>query len=236
MNSNMTSIEEIVKYQQELLNYQRNQKQIQKETIKLLNSLNNSLTLMSDRLDEFALKTNIKLEDFTSPNSNAILINNNGHMAKLNTNMNNNNANNNSITTLNPNSLIHSTNQNNSSNNKINYLLNNEIIYLTGDILTGASNSSSSTNLINKGGANKNDLFILNDLNTNLINLDQLSSSGQANKIFLINNNNIINNNDLIRPLNKIEVIKIYLIYMHFFKMLNLLTFTKIIYCTTDNV
>jgi hypothetical protein len=216
MNSNMTSIEEIVKYQQELLNYQRNQKQIQKETIKLLNSLNNSLTLMSDRLDEFALKTNVKLDDFTSPNSNAILINNNGHVAKLNTNMNNNNANNNSITTLNPNSLIHSTNQSNSSNNKINYLLNNEIIYLTGDILTGASNSSSSTNLINKGGANKNDLFILNDLNTNLINLDQLSSSGQANKIFLINNNNIINNNDLIRPLNKIEVITIYLSYMHF--------------------
>jgi len=59
---NMTSIEEIVKYQQELLNHQRNQKLIQKETIKLLNALNKNITFMSDRLDEFALKTNIKLE------------------------------------------------------------------------------------------------------------------------------------------------------------------------------
>jgi len=58
----MTSIEEIVKYQQELLNHQRNQKLIQKETIKLLNALNKNITFMSDRLDEFALKTNIKLE------------------------------------------------------------------------------------------------------------------------------------------------------------------------------
>ena len=58
----MTGIEEIVKYQQELLNHQRNQKQIQKETLKLLNSLNKNIMLMSDRLDEFASKTNIKLE------------------------------------------------------------------------------------------------------------------------------------------------------------------------------
>lgn len=58
----MTGIEEIVKYQQELLNHQRNQKLIQKETIKLLNALNKNITFMSDRLDEFALRTNIKLE------------------------------------------------------------------------------------------------------------------------------------------------------------------------------
>jgi len=58
----LTSIEEIVKYQQELLNHQRNQKLIQQETIKLLNSLNKNITFMSDRLDEFANKTNIKLE------------------------------------------------------------------------------------------------------------------------------------------------------------------------------
>jgi hypothetical protein len=58
----MTGIEEIVKYQKELLNHQRNQKLIQKETIKLLNALNKNITFMSDRLDEFAQRTNIKLE------------------------------------------------------------------------------------------------------------------------------------------------------------------------------
>ena len=58
----VTSIEEIVKYQQELLNHQRNQKHIQHETIKLLNALNKNISFMSDRLDEFANKTNIKLE------------------------------------------------------------------------------------------------------------------------------------------------------------------------------
>jgi hypothetical protein len=60
---NITSIEEIVKHQQELLNYQRNQKQIQTETLKLLNVLNKNIMFMSDRLDEFASKTNIKLEN-----------------------------------------------------------------------------------------------------------------------------------------------------------------------------
>lgn len=64
---NMTGIEEIVKYQQELLNHQRNQKLIQKETIKLLNALNKNITFMSDRLDEFALKTNIKLDNNLCP-------------------------------------------------------------------------------------------------------------------------------------------------------------------------
>ena len=144
MTSNMTSIEEIVKYQQELLNYQRNQKQIQKETIKLLNSLNNSLTLMSDRLDEFAIKTNMKLDDFNSTptNSNAILINNASSSASgmLNSNksINNNNQ------------MINASGGNNT--NKINYLLNNnEIIYLTGDVLTTTSNSG--TNLMNTSGS-----------------------------------------------------------------------------------
>ena len=68
----MTSIEEIVKYQQELLNHQKNQKQIQKETIKLLNALNKNITFMSNRLDEFALRTNIKLEE----DSNDVFFNN----------------------------------------------------------------------------------------------------------------------------------------------------------------
>lgn len=63
---NMTGIEEIVKYQQELLNHQRSQKLIQKETLKLLSSLNKNITFMSDRLDEFALKTNIKLETLSA--------------------------------------------------------------------------------------------------------------------------------------------------------------------------
>lgn len=60
----MTTIEEIVKYQQELLNHQRNQKQHQRETIQLLNSLNKSITFMLDRLDEFAKRTHTKLEDY----------------------------------------------------------------------------------------------------------------------------------------------------------------------------
>jgi len=59
---NMTGIEEIVKYQQELLNHQRNQKLIQKETIKLLNALNKNITFMSNRLDDFAQRANIKIE------------------------------------------------------------------------------------------------------------------------------------------------------------------------------
>jgi hypothetical protein len=67
----MTGIEEIVKYQQELLNHQRNQKLIQKETIKLLNALNKNITFMSDRLDEFALRTNIKLEANICPTNTA---------------------------------------------------------------------------------------------------------------------------------------------------------------------
>jgi hypothetical protein len=60
----MTTIEEIVKFQQELLNHQRNQKQHQRETIQLLSSLNKSITFMLDRLDEFAKRTNTKLEDY----------------------------------------------------------------------------------------------------------------------------------------------------------------------------
>jgi hypothetical protein len=63
--NNMTSIEEIVKYQQALLSDQQNQKHLQKETIKLLNEINKNLTFMSDRLDEFAFKTNVNLEDAT---------------------------------------------------------------------------------------------------------------------------------------------------------------------------
>ena len=70
----VTSIEEIVKYQQELLNHQRNQKLIQQETIKLLNALNKNVSFMSDRLDEFAMKTNIKLEDCN--NHDVIPVNN----------------------------------------------------------------------------------------------------------------------------------------------------------------
>jgi hypothetical protein len=64
--NNMTSIEEIFKYQQELLTQQEDQKTLQKETFKLLDQLNKNLTFMSDRLDEFASKLNIKLDDTTT--------------------------------------------------------------------------------------------------------------------------------------------------------------------------
>lgn len=199
----MTSIEEIVKYQQELLNFQRSQKQIQRETIKLLNSLNSSLSLMSDRLDEFAIKTNMKLEDFnlTPTNSNTVLINNSGGMV-------NNSASKNDVLILNDlNSLNPSlinldqlTTGNSSSHNKI-FLINNS---------GGLINNSAPVPV----GHNKNDVFILNDLNSlnPSLNIDQLtnvnSNSHSANKIFLINNNATITTtgNELIRPLIKLDV------------------------------
>lgn len=199
----MTSIEEIVKYQQELLNFQRSQKQIQRETIKLLNSLNSSLSLMSDRLDEFAIKTNMKLEDFnlTPTNSNTVLINNSGGMV-------NNSASKNDVLILNDlNSLNPSlinldqlTTGNSTSHNKI-FLINNS---------GGVINNSAPVPV---GHNNKNDVFILNDLNSlnPSLNIDQLSNinsnSHSANKIFLINNNATITTtgNELIRPLIKLD-------------------------------
>lgn len=209
MTSNMTSIEEIVKYQQELLNYQRNQKQIQRETIKLLNSLNSSLSLMSDRLDEFAIKTNMKLDDFnlTPTNSNTVLINSSGAMVNSS---NGSGAGSkaatgngdvlilNDLNSLNP-SLINLdqlTNPSSHATNKI-FLINNSA---TGTALpvSAAPNTKA------------NDVFILNDLNglNPSLSLDQLTGANPANKIFLINNNGTITTtaNDLIRPLIKLDV------------------------------
>ena len=82
--NNMTSIDEIVKYQQELLSHQENQKNLQKETIKLLNELNKNLNFMSERLDEFAFKTNIKFDESLT------------HSQHLNSTTTNSNSNNNS--------------------------------------------------------------------------------------------------------------------------------------------
>jgi hypothetical protein len=61
--TSQTSLEEIAKYQRELHEYQLKQKAIHKETNQLLASLNKNIMVMSNRLDEFALKTNIKLDD-----------------------------------------------------------------------------------------------------------------------------------------------------------------------------
>lgn len=114
----MNSIEEIVRYQQELLNHQRNQKQIQRETIQLLNALNKTLSLMSDRLDEFEMKTNIKLEN-----------NNNNYSSNIQNNTSNNfNYNGSSSNGLNNlvflnNDLISTGSY--SLNSKVTYLLNN---------------------------------------------------------------------------------------------------------------
>ena len=58
----MTTIDDIVKHQQELLDHQRAQKEIQKETIKLLNELNKNLTFMTTRLDDFSTRTNIQFD------------------------------------------------------------------------------------------------------------------------------------------------------------------------------
>lgn len=231
----MTSIEEIVKYQQELLNYQRNQKQIQRETIKLLNSLNSSLSLMSDRLDEFAIKTNMKLDDFnlTPTNSNTVLINNSiGGGGMINnvatavpittttTSSNNNNGNNkndvlilNDLNSLNP-SLINLDQLGNTSShaNKI-YLINSG----TGGVIQNSAPALPIATTHHHHHNNKNDVFILNDLNslTPSLTLDQLgttTTSHPTNKIYLINNQgtitttNALGGNDIIRPLIKLDV------------------------------
>ena len=73
----MTSVDEIVKLQQELLSHQSNQKQLQRETIKLLSALNKNLNFMSDRLDEFAIRTNIKLNDLQANNTGNITVSGN---------------------------------------------------------------------------------------------------------------------------------------------------------------
>ena len=166
---------------------------------------------MSDRLDEFAIKTNMKLEDFnlTPTNSNTVLINNGNNNNNMINNSNNNSNKNdvlilNDLNSLNP-SLINldqltSTNQSANHSNKI-YFINN-----SGGVNAPMPIGHHSHN-------NKNDVFILNDLNTlnPSISLDQLTqgnSSSHANKIFLINNNATITaTNDLIRPLIKLDVI-----------------------------
>lgn len=227
----MTSIEEIVKYQQELLNYQRNQKQIQRETIKLLNSLNSSLSLMSDRLDEFAIKTNMKLDDFnlTPTNSNTVLINNGlGGGGMIN-----------NVATAVP--ITTSNNNNGNNNNKNDVLILNDLNSLNPSLInldqlgnTTSSHHANKIYLINSGTGgviqnsapalpighhhhhnNKNDVFILNDLNslTPSLTLDQLgtTTTSHSNKIYLINNQgtitttNALGGNDIIRPLIKLD-------------------------------
>lgn len=72
MINQMTTIDDIVKHQQELLDHQRAQKEIQKETIKLLNELNKNLTFMTTRLDDFSTRTNIQFDDNKATNKTTI--------------------------------------------------------------------------------------------------------------------------------------------------------------------
>ena len=107
--NNMTSIEEIVKYQQELLTQQEDQKNLQKETFKLLNELNKNLTFMAERLDEFAFKINIKLDDSGTSGQqqqqNMIVPNSNVFVTNMNSAPSSSSSSNSSVSILNTNGV-----------------------------------------------------------------------------------------------------------------------------------
>ncbi|CAF1091672.1 unnamed protein product, partial [Brachionus calyciflorus] len=165
MSSSVTSLDEIVKYQQELLNHQRNQKIIQKETIKILNALNKSLALMSDRLDEFAVKTNVKLDDGTQCLNQTLtpqIINSNQQ-------------------TL-PNDIIYLTAEH--LNNSINTICSNVNTTLSTLNSTQINNNPLFSSFKNSP-QNLNDIkdiFILSDFNTNVLD-SSLSSSTSSHII-----------------------------------------------------
>lgn len=159
MSSNdVTSLDEIVKYQQELLSHQRNQTLIQKETIKILNALNKSLALMSDRLDEFAVKTNVKLDDGSQCINSAIpsqIVSSHHSMS---------------------NDVIYLTAEN--LNNSINSICNNvnttlstlNSTQLNNPLLSSIKNSPQNFNDIK-------DIFILGDFNSNILDSSLSSAS-----------------------------------------------------------
>lgn len=173
--TNVASIEEIVKYQQELLNHQRNQKLIQKETIKLLNALNKSLSLMSDRLDEFANKTNIKLDDGTQNNAQTILTNNPQSITlalpATSTNLSNDVI------------FLTAEHLNNSINSICNTVNTTLTTLNTKNTFTNNTNSSNTftpaglaTNHTNQSTNDIKELFILNDFSTSLLDTSTNSS------------------------------------------------------------
>ncbi|RNA28619.1 hypothetical protein BpHYR1_008628 [Brachionus plicatilis] len=157
-SSDATSLDEIVKYQQELLGHQRNQTLIQKETIKILNALNKSLALMSDRLDEFAVKTNVKLDD----GSHCINSTPPSQIPSVNHCM--------------PNDVIYLTAEN--LNSSINSICNNvnttlstlNSTQLNNPLLSSIKNSPQNLNDIK-------DIFILGDFNSNILDSSFSSAS-----------------------------------------------------------
>lgn len=164
--NNMTSIEEIVKYQQELLSDQQNQKHLQKETIKLLNEINKNLTFMSDRLDEFAFKTNVNLEDTTT------VTNQNGHTLNSAGSASNSNSNNQLFFT-----------NNNNLNDSINVIDISNLISnpTTNSVVATTPNKSSLLSSLTKIEASSPVLTPLNTITTNTLNT--------ANRNFQFTNN-----------------------------------------------
>ena len=166
----LAATEDILKYQQELMSFQRNQKEVQKETIKLLNTLNKTLSLMLDRLDEFALKTNIKLDESNNSGSN-------------NSGMTNGSTTNNST----PETIYITTDSITNSISNICNTVNNTLSTLS----SNNTNSNNSTSHL----LNKNELIFINDLASTSF----LDTNHPNNALFLNNNHLNINGSNLIK-------------------------------------
>ena len=217
--SSMTSIEEIVKYQQELLNHQRNQKLLQKETIKLLNALNKNLTFMSDRLDEFALKTNIKLDEVSSVNSSPTTLNNTTNLFnKLNNDLfltanNINSTNSNDTINL---TLVNNTNPNTTTNgnNNLTSATIQQLISTATPLNIAVSSAPQTTQTILQPAAasltpkqTSNKTSIKNATVNSLNSTPSNAINNSTNTSTTTTNNNINNNN---RPYNKNQKVKEY--------------------------
>lgn len=191
----LTTTEDIIKYQQELMNFQRNQKEVQKETIKLLGTLNKTLSLMLDRLDDFAMKTNIKLEE-TNQNQNqnnnspdTIYITTDSITNSINNICNNVN---NSLSNLN-----HTNNMNNNMNNKSELIFIND---LTPTNFLDMNNNNNNHNNNNTNHLQNNTLFI----NNNHLNTSNNSNNQNSNNN--INGNHVIKLNNLNSPMSTKEM------------------------------
>jgi hypothetical protein len=206
--SSMTSIEEIVKYQQELLNHQRNQKLLQKETIKLLNALNKNLTFMSDRLDEFALKTNIKLDEVSSANSSPTNLNNTTNLFnKLNNDLflTTNNSNTTNINDSINLALVNNTSSTiNNSNNLTPATIQQLITTATPLNIAVASAPQPTQTLMQPAAAN----VTPKQTNGKTTIKNSTINSSNTTPSNITNNNNTTNNNN--RPYNKNQKVKEY--------------------------
>lgn len=164
--ANLATAEDIVKYQQELMNFQRNQREVQKETIKLLHTLNKTLSLMLERLDEFAIKTNIKLEESSTSTTNTTT-NRNQNSSTTSSAAASSSTSSDPVCSMTADSIAHSLS---SLCNSVSTTLSN-LSNCTNANWNGGSNATV-TNTTNNGShlLNKNELIFLNDLSTSTPN------------------------------------------------------------------